>query len=368
MKGWFLRGAAALLLAVAAPAGTVQLLDGTRLEGELSIDNGLTVRGDKVSRLAWNTVLRASFKDQAEEVPAGLALVNGARLAGVFAIGTDGFIRIEASKFAVPSTEVAWLVYQPFSGRIAAQIPLGKTGALLPGGDFFEGSIRSPDAGGARVLNPIFGPRVFDGKRKEMSALVLRDVNPPPAAYEIVKNDGSVYVAQDISASDPKGVVLRHPLYDNLKIDANEIVEIRAAASRYLALDTLKPLRVDPPAGTAPEQAFAAGKTIEGGAFKIQGKEARGLASLANTAVTWELPANAAVFVARVMPASTAAEKVVFAVYADGKPVARSAALGATDAPALLRCAIPPGARLLSLRVEGKGGSGLWGEPVLLRR
>jgi hypothetical protein len=366
-----------LLLSLAAMAsrdvlgGSVQLLDGTSLDGDLTLDNGVMVRGEKTVRVPFASILRATFSTQkGEEFQPGLVLVNGSRLAGVFGSLAETIVKIERSPIAVPGGEIAWVVYQPFGAEMAAQIPRGKTGALLPGGDFFEGTPKGADAQTSKVLNPIFGPRIFDAQRKELHALILREIKPQPAGYEVVTSNGSIFAALDIIARDPAGISLRHPLYDGLRVAMSDLVEIRAAQTRFAALDSVKPSRVDAPTGRSAEQAFAAGKTLEGSPLQLSGKPVRGFESLAGAVISWDMPAGAVTFVTRVgaAPSTPGAQKLVFAVYADGKALARSALLGTGDAPAILRCAVPAAAKLLSLRAEGGGGSGVWGDPVVLRR
>lgn len=352
-----------------AHAGSVQLLEGTSVEGELSIDNGVLVRGERSARVPFASILRATFaQPKPEEYQPGLVLVNGSRIAGSFGPLMEPVVKVGA--VSVPATEVAWAIYQPFGADLAAQIPRGKTGALLPGGDFFEGVVKSADGSTAKVLNSIFGPRVLDASRKDAHAIILRDTAPKAAAYEVQTANGSVFVALDISIRDPSAIILRHPLYDGLRVDVRELVEIRAAQSRYLALDSIKPTKIDVAAGKTPELSFAAGKMLDGSPLSLAGKPVRGVETAAGAVASWEMPAGAATFTVRVAASAGTppAQKLIFTVYADGKALARSALLGAGDAPALLRCNLPAGAKLLSVRAEGIAGSGIWADPIVLRR
>lgn len=367
----FFGALAALALLSRAEAGSVQLLDGTSHDGELAIDNGLVVRGEKTVRVPWASVLRATFNSpKVEEYQPGLVLVNGTRIAGKFSSLAEKTVKFEGSNFIVPGGEIAWVVYQPFGPELAAQIPRGKTGALLPGGDFFEGTPKGADAATARVLNPIFGPRVFHAEKKEMHALILREFKPQPAAFEVVAADGSVLAALDLLARDPASITLRHPLYDGVRISVNDLVEIRIAQNRFTALEATKPAQIVAPEGKTAEQSFAAGKTLDGSPLQLVGKPARGFESLAGAVISWDMPPGAATFVTRVgaAPTTPPAQKLIFSVYADGKAISRSALIGAGDAPAILRCAVPAAAKLLSVRAEGVTGSGIWADPVVLRR
>jgi hypothetical protein len=362
------------LLALAtfpAHGGSVQLLDGTFLEGDLGLENGIVVRGGKIVRVPFKNVLRATFDEpKGEEFQPGLVLTNGTRIAGTFTSLAETTVKCEPSGIRVPGSEIAWAIYQPFGPELATQVPRGKMGALLRGGDFFEGTVKSGDAGTAKVLNPIFGPRVFDAQRKEMQALVLRDLKPVPVGFEVVTANGSAFAALDLIVHDTASVVLRHPLYDGMKVDLKNLVEIRAGPTRFASLDAVKPSRVDPPAGRTADQSFSAGKTLDGSPLQIATKGVRGFESLAGAVVTWDMPPGGTTFTARVAasPATPAAQKLIFSVYADGKAISRSGLLGAGDAPAVLRCVLPAAAKLLSVRTEGLAGAGVWAEPVVLTR
>ena len=347
-------------------AATVQLFDGTVLDGTLSFDNGLVVRGATAVKLGFTDILCAKFADaKAEEYQPGLVLVSGARIAGPFTSLADTSVKAGHRNLTIPGGEIAWAIYQPFAADIAAQIPRGKIGALLPGGDFFEGTAKSADSNTAKVVNTIFGPRTFDAKRKELHALILREIKTQPAGFEVVTADGSIFPALDIVARDATGITLRHALYDGMKIETKDIVEIRAGSSRYTALDSIKPTRTD--GSTQP--AFAAGKMLDGTPLKLGDKTVHGFETAAGAAITWDIPIASASFVARVAagPTTPAGQKITFAIYADGRPVARSAPVAVGDAPAILRCQLTAISKL-SLRAESPTGTGIWAEPILYRR
>ena len=342
------------------------MFDGTFLEGSLAFDNGLIIRSSTTLRLNFADILRAKFADgKAEEFQPGLVLVNGSRIAGPFTSLAETTVKSEHRNLTLPGGEIAWAIYQPFGADIAAQIPRGKIGALLPGGDFFEGAARAADSNTAKVVNTIFGPRIFDGRRKELHALVLREIKPQPAGFEVVTADGSVFAALDIVARDATGITLRHPFYDGMKIETKDIVEIRAGPTRFTALDTLKPARTD----STQQPCFAAGKMLDGTPLKIGDKPVRGFETLTGAAITWDLPVASATFTARVAasPTTPAAQKLTFAIYADGRPIARSAPLAVGDPAVILRCTLTAISKL-SLRVEGPAGSGIWADPILFRR
>ena len=146
---------------------------------------------------------------------------------------------------------------------------------------------------------------------------------------------------------------LTGPLF-NVKLDAKDVVEIRAGPGRFLSLAELKPARVVP----------------AGGLVAI----ARGFTTAVNAAATWEVPAGMSVFTAQIAVPSAVApiNRLTFAVYADGRLVFHSPPLTSENAPQTIR--VPLGAaHALSLRVEpnfptNATGPGQWTEPTLLRK
>ncbi len=375
MRGIFkMRCSSALLAALAMVvqnlhAGTVLTVDGVLHEGELGIDRGITVRGSAaVVKLAVPAILRARFSAANGTLRPGLVLVNGGRIAGTFSPLNEATVKIEAKRIAIPAKEIAWAVYQPITPALAAQAPRGKTGALLEGGDFFEGTVRGGDANTGRVLSQIFGPRTF--APLQLQALVLRDFQQQTAAFDVLTRDGSIYPALDVIAGEGAEITLRHPFYNGLRVPLADLVEIRASASRMLPLDDIKPTRVDPAPGRDAATCFSANRALDGGALKLGNRTvAAGFECATGATVWWQPPPGAGTFFALVAAGADtpAGQKLTFTVYADGKLAGRSAPLAAGDPPAVLRCAVP-GAVSLALRIDGAGGTGTWAEPMLLRR
>ena len=359
---------ALVLCACVSHAGTVITADGVLHEGEITLDHGITVRGSPTLKLPLAGILRARFAAPNPQLQPGVLLVNGGRIAGAFSPLNEAVVKFPAKRILIPSKEIAWAIYQPLAPALALQAPRGKTGALLQGGDFFEGTVRSADSASAKVLNPIFGPRTFGPA--EMHALVLRDFLPKAGAFEVVTRDGSIYPALDVIIGDGSEIALRHALYNGLRISVGDLVEIRAGASRMVPMDAIKPARIDPAPNRDAAASFAANRALGGGDLKLGISPVAAGFECATGAAVWWMPAPGAGTFSAIVAASAdtpSGQKLTFAVYADGKLAGRSAPLGAGDAPAVLRCAVP-GKESLVLRIEGAAGSGTWAEPMLLRR
>lgn len=366
-------------LAVPLCAGLVETFDGAVTNGAVTFDTGFFVvkpeSGPPV-KIEPVEVLRAQFTDSlpGDQLMPGAVLRNGARLTGPFGPLTEPQVRFEKRGLTIPGAEIAWIIYQPFAAAAAASAPTGKIGALLPGGDFFEGTVKAADSKSAKLVNPIFGPRTLTGERRDLLALILRDPRPSVALFDVRTRDGALF-GVDTLTFDKTGVTLKHPLYDGVKLEPKDLAEIRAGPARYQPLTLLKPARVEGLPGRKLEQVFAVDKTIGGDALVSLGAtHGHGFESAVGVAATWEVPAgfntlNLQVVVPAAVPP---ANRLVFAIYADGRPIIRSAPLTSADKPAPLRAALGS-VRTISLRVEAgfptnATGSGLWLEPTLLRK
>jgi hypothetical protein len=356
--------AIASVLGSSAIAGMVQLVDGTVHVGDVSIDGGILVRGKQTVKLALSNVLLARFTNEAapRTCSPGLVLSNGTRIAGAFSSATDEVVVIEAKGLRVPGRDVAWAVYQPFDPALADGLAAGKTGALLAAGDFFEGPVRSADAKSAKVINSIFGPRVFNSGEKGFHAVILRALQPQPATYEVVTQDGSRYLALDVVIREAGTVILRHPHYDGLRLKTAEIVEIRAAPARLFTPDKVKPFRVG--------QGYSI--SGQGGApLRLTSQAVQGCAVTAGEGVMWKRTIRGGTFIARVAPVPEsigANDRLTFVVEADGRVLFRSPPTAVSDPPHLIRCTVPA-TESFTLRVEGRaGGQALWADPVIVLR
>ena len=366
-------------LVIEMPAGSVQNFDGTKVTGAVSMETGqliVTPNGSPPMKIDLAELRRVQFVDAlpVEVYARGVLLRNGTRLTGPFTALTDPVVKFDRQKISLSGGEIAWVIYQPFLPSVIATAPLGKVGALLAGGDFFEGTIKSADEQTAKLLNPIFGPRTLAGNSKDLLALVLRDLRPSLAIFEVRTKDGSLFAA-DALTFDKSGVSLRHQLYDNLKIEAKDLLEIRAGSGRSQSLTSLPSPRVEPPPAAKAPPSFAINQTIAGAAFEVAGTTyEKGLESATGVATTWEVPGGFNLFTALIaLPADLPpTQRWVFAVYADGRLITRSAPLTSADPPTPFRARIGL-VRHISLRVESPtpapaSGSGLWLDPLLIRQ
>lgn len=365
-----------LLICGLAHGGSIETMSGDVSTGKVELDNGtILFRPDKgpVVKLEFGSLLRVQFDNPGtDEFVPGVVLRSGVRLAAPHGPLSDAMVKFPKRNITIPVAEIAWVVYQRFPAALAANASAGKTGALLPGGDFFEGAIKGANADAAKLLNPIFGPRTLEAKNHDLLALVLSDARPLAAQYEIRVADGSVFGAETFGV-DRNGVTLRYPLFDNLALAASELVEIRAGTTRCQPLTALAPARVEPLPDRPLAECFAVDKTLAGEPL-AGAAHGRGFEAAVNVAATWAVPAGMTELVAKVAVAAGTppTQRFVFSVYADGRAIGQSAPLSSAQPPQTLRVALG-NVRTVSLRIEAREpknatGSGLWLEPMLIRR
>jgi len=348
---------AAFVVCHIARAGSIETFNGDIFTGKAELDyGGVTFRPEKgpVVKMDLGNVYRVRFDDPAapEQYTPGVVLRNGVRLAAPWGPFNDPVIKFPKRNLSLPADEIAWIVYTPFPAELAANVPGGQTGVLLPKGDFFAGTIKGADAAAAKVFNPIFGPRTFAAE--DIHALVLRDTHVPQAQYEVRTSDGSLFAA-DYLLPERSGATIKHTLYDNLVLGAAEIVEIRAGPSRCRPVATLAVMHAEP-------------------ADALHVLPDRGFTLAAKSVANCVVPAGFTEFFAKVAAddSTPSGQRMVFSITADGKLIARSTALAAGDPAQNLRVTLT-GTRNLLLRVDATADAppdtrGHWIQAFFLRR
>jgi len=144
-------GVALLFSAAALHAATLTAITGESYDGNVTFDNGLTIspKIGPATKLDFSNILHGHFNEELAETGSayrpGVVLQNGTRLAAAQISAADATIKVPKYNLTVPSQEVAWITYQSFPESVVEKLAPGATGALLPGGDFFEGTIKSAD-------------------------------------------------------------------------------------------------------------------------------------------------------------------------------------------------------------------------------
>lgn len=159
--------------------------------------------------------------------PPGLALRNGGFVGAEVTRATETQISVAGAlqRVTFSTVNVATILCQPMSQKLAAKIPPGRTGVLLMNGDFVESEFRSLEAGTAQVSSVLFGIRKFDVK-KEVVAIILRDARPPSWTWSIELADQTRIFANSI-ALGAEGLTLLDPSFSNFRVPALQVIDIR---------------------------------------------------------------------------------------------------------------------------------------------
>jgi hypothetical protein len=356
---WIVLFATSILAASPLRAGSIEPFGGEVMTGKVEFDfGGLLFRPTQgpAVKVDLNNLYRAQFETPAvDDLVPGVMLRDGTRLAAPYSALTEPAVQFpKRPGLSIPSAEIAWVIYQRFPSALAANAIAGQTGALLPGGDFFSGTIRSADADAVKVMNTIFGPRRLEVRQKQVLAAILRPAQPTAALFEFRTTDGALFCAENFTA-DRSSVTLQNAVYNGLKLPAAEIAEIRSGSNRCRPLATTPQLRAEPSAGLHPQPDGI-------------------LVSDAATVITCPVPQGFTEFVVRVAPAENLAAglRVAFTVFVNGNPVARSTPQAVGDPAQPMRVAVT-GAKTISLRVDvggppGSAASGRWMQAFFLRR
>jgi hypothetical protein len=155
-----------------------------------------------------------------------VVLRDGTVIADAFSAASDSAVSFSRDKqgLLVLTRNVARLVFQPLGEAVEP----GRTGLLLRSGDFIDGEFRGLSEGRVKVSSVLFGQKSYELKNK-VAAVVLRDVMPEPAAFEVRTLEGSLWRSQSL-AVEQDAVRVEAPLAGAWRIAASELIEVRRVA------------------------------------------------------------------------------------------------------------------------------------------
>jgi hypothetical protein len=161
------------------------------------------------------------------KMPPGLVLRNGAFLAGSIESASETSIRTAGALKNEPlsTINVARILCQPLSKVMEARIVAGRTGVLLAKGDFVDGDFQGIEGGQVKVSSILFGTRSFDGK-KEVLAVVLREISPAEADYEIQLRDQS-FLPTDQMTFERDALLIQDSILGVVRLPAEALAGIK---------------------------------------------------------------------------------------------------------------------------------------------
>jgi hypothetical protein len=178
-----------------------------------------------------NVQIKLGAPEQAITTP-GIQWRNGSVSAGrVLGLKEKGTI-VEWTDLAgkvqkTPADQISRLLFAPMLEDERLRIPTGRTGVLLKGGDFVEGEIARASASDIAINSVIFGIQVFN-PRENVIAVVLSDIEPSKALYEVTTADGSIHRATSMVARE-EDVVIDTSTAGKLVLQSKQISRIALA-------------------------------------------------------------------------------------------------------------------------------------------
>jgi NPCBM/NEW2 domain len=356
-------------------AGTIQTLDGQILNGAVSVDADgqllIDVPDGPKDHLDLKNLFDVIFTDNpgAGQLSCGVALTDGSVIAAdvIDHLNGDSLSLVSGGyRASIPLSKIARIVFRPIPPAILAKAPPGRQGALLDGGDFFEGDLKALNSRYVRLESILFGSSSFD-TRTQALAILLAEVHPADSNWRIVLVDGTTILSNLISFSGGKLSVL-DSLGHRLTADASQIARISCGSKRVTSLLNTAPFQQVPPDG--------GGMTIDSNPVpgQLRGPPAaRMLILAAGASAAWRLDGTSLAFVCRVgVPAAfTPYAQVRFIVLTDGTAVYKSPQKISIDEPSTISVSLA-GVHQLTLRVESSltsdlGGIGIWADPQLVK-
>jgi len=275
----------------------------------------------------------------------------------------------------IPRSRVARLQFDKTADW--SKIPAGKTGVLLSGGDFFEGTVTEIKEQIISVDSVLFGPAHFNAATRA-KGVVLADPHEGAFDWEIWTSDGSILMA-DSAKIDGSQLVVNDPWLGEFHLGLKDIQQIRAGSARTRSLGDLKPATIEPDG----LYSYSADATPQGLSLDMRGADMRprtfnkGVYLAAGCSVTWNLAGQFRSFsaVPGIPMVSLPGASVRMIVLVDGKEKYRSDAITSLDniKDARIINLDVTDAKTLTLRVEGDrpgevGGGGAFGGASLQKR
>jgi len=162
-----------------------------------------------------------------QKTPAGVVLASGSVIARKIHSADDTVIRFSESTKgpALSTVNVARILLQPLSAEMENKLQPGRSGLLLNSKDFIDGEFRALANGRIKFSSVLFGIKSYD--LNQVIAVVLRDLKPAPARFEIRTSDQSLLFANDLRL-EKDHVAFEDALSAGLKVPAGDLLEIKS--------------------------------------------------------------------------------------------------------------------------------------------
>jgi hypothetical protein len=154
----------------------------------------------------------------------GVLLVNGSLLPGTINSADRSSVRVAGIESPVSRVHVARLMFQTIGEQQETALQRGRTGVLLKSADFVEGDFNGVRNGEIDIGSVVLGPKKISVN--QAVAVILGDVRPVPANYEVTTHNGGLYRAGTLRLQND-AVLAADMTMGSITIPVDQIREIR---------------------------------------------------------------------------------------------------------------------------------------------
>ena len=175
--------------------------------------------------------LRLTQRTAAEGVYPQVTLSSGSVLAGALESldGSRLTLRFGGATRSFSTLNVSRVAFDALRPDLAARLRPGRSGVLLPTGDFVDGEVRSLAAGRVAVNSVLFGRREYVVPGEALAVTVGKSVPPPPAEFTVRLHDGSRLLARSLGVREQR-LVIEEPTAGSFAVALEEVAEIYRTA------------------------------------------------------------------------------------------------------------------------------------------
>jgi hypothetical protein len=155
----------------------------------------------------------------------GVLLANGSALPGTIESLDRSSLRLAGTSVPFSRVQIARIMFQDTGEQQEAALQRGRTGVLLKSGDFVEGDINGIRNGEIDVGSVVLGSKKVSVN--QAVAVILRDVRPAAANYEVTTRNGGLYRTSILRLQNDT-VLVSDAAFGSIKIEPDEIRELRA--------------------------------------------------------------------------------------------------------------------------------------------
>src|SRR4051812_32986701 len=162
----------------------------------------------------------------------GIVLTDGSILAGKPIFRDQSMVGLERAgeRWQIPWPKIAAILLRPAPKAAVLREGAAQPGVLMAGGDFLEGRIAFVNTNAVTIDSILFGLKKIP-LNGHPSAIVVSGIFKEAAPCQVRLMDDSMLFATDLVSED-SFLRIKHPLFDGLRANLNDLVEVTFAGSR----------------------------------------------------------------------------------------------------------------------------------------